>query len=219
MFTSQLASYELLKHPFYQAWQEGKLTLATLRCYAKQYMHHVNAFPCYISRIHSQSQDLKIRRILLENLMDEEGVNGTAHPILWENFAKGLGIPDEELAVSPLPHTQNLLDTFNQLTTKNLASGLGALYAYERQIPNVAKTKIKGLKKFYGKDDPNTLEFFTVHQQADEWHSQEVEALIKALPPSEQKQVEEAAVEAAQALWDFLTGIEEERLSSTALTT
>ena len=30
----------LLKHPFYQAWQRGDLSLDTLRCYAFQYYQH-----------------------------------------------------------------------------------------------------------------------------------------------------------------------------------
>lgn len=39
----------LLKHPFYQAWQRGDLTLDHLRGYAGQYWRHVLAFPRYVS--------------------------------------------------------------------------------------------------------------------------------------------------------------------------
>jgi pyrroloquinoline-quinone synthase len=39
----------LLKHPFYQAWQRGELTLDTLCAYTAQYYHHVLAFPQYVS--------------------------------------------------------------------------------------------------------------------------------------------------------------------------
>ena len=208
MFEEKLAAYSLLQHPFYVAWQKGELTLPTLQCYAKQYRHHVNAFPCYLSALHSQSTSLETRRVILENLMDEEGIDGTAHPILWDNFAKGLGVKEDALHADAFPSTQNLLDRFEGLTKQSFAAGLGALYAYERQIPTIAETKIDGLKRFYNINDPSSLEFFEVHQKADEWHSQEVADLIKALPEDQQKEAEQGAVVAAQALWDFLSGID-----------
>lgn len=208
----ELEQYSLLKHPYYQAWQQGELTQATLQCYSRQYLHHVDAFPLYLSKIHSQCTNISDRQVIMGNLMDEEGFSGTeAHPILWENFAIGLGVKRNELRAIPLANTQKLLDTFHELSGKSYAAGLGALYAYERQIPEIAKTKIKGLQEFYGINDAATLEFFEVHQKADEWHSEEVEALIKKLSPEDQAIAKEASIQAAQALWGFLDGIEEVR--------
>lgn len=205
----QLEQYSLLKHPFYQSWQQGELTQATLQCYSRQYLHHVDAFPRYLSMIHSQCTDLNDRRVIMGNLMDEEGFNGTAaHPILWENFAIGLGVNKDEVRAEPFTNTQKLCDTFARLASSSYAAGLGALFAYERQIPEIAKTKIDGLKKFYGINDAATLEFFEVHQQADEWHSAEVAALINKLSPADQEVAKNAAIEAAQALWSFLDGVE-----------
>jgi pyrroloquinoline-quinone synthase len=212
----ELEQYSLLKHPFYQAWQQGELTQETLQCYARQYLHHVDAFPTYLSKIHSQSMDLNHRRVILGNLMDEEGVNATAHPILWENFAMGLGVAQEDVRAMPFANTQKLLDTFSELSGKSYAAGLGALYAYERQIPEIAKTKIKGLKECYGITDAATLEFFEVHEKADEWHSAEVEALIQDLSPEDQAVAKAGAISAASALWDFLSGVEEVRTDKKA---
>src|SRR5688572_14340730 len=80
----------LLKHPFYTAWTKGELSLETLQGYAAQYYNHVAAFPRYLSAIHTQTQDLKTRQYLLENLNDEEaGPNN--HPELWLRFSEGLG--------------------------------------------------------------------------------------------------------------------------------
>ena len=59
-----------------------------------------------------------------------------------------------------------------------MAEGLAALYAYESQIPEIAKTKREGLAAFYGISDAAATEFFTVHEEADVWHRQvEREAL------------------------------------------
>ena len=43
-----------------------------IKDYAEQYYQHVKAFPRYISATHSICEDLEKRRILLENLQDEE---------------------------------------------------------------------------------------------------------------------------------------------------
>ena len=40
---------------------------------------------------------------------------------------------------------------------------LHLLYTYERQIPEIAETKIQGLKKFYGVNSKDGLEFFEAH--------------------------------------------------------
>ena len=72
MFSKQLNEkldkYHLLSHPFYKAWNEGKLTREIIKDYAEQYYQHVKAFPRYISATHSLCEDIEKRKILLENL-------------------------------------------------------------------------------------------------------------------------------------------------------
>ena len=47
-------------------------------------------------RHHSICEDIEKRRILLENLQDEENKDGD-HPKLWKNFAKSLGADEKIL--------------------------------------------------------------------------------------------------------------------------
>ena len=68
----KIQDMHLLNHSFYQSWNEGSLSNDTIREYAAQYFQHVSAFPRYLSAIHSNCEDIKIRQILLENLVDEE---------------------------------------------------------------------------------------------------------------------------------------------------
>ena len=68
----KLDKYHLLKHPFYKAWNEGKLNREVIKDYAEQYYQHVKAFPRYISATHSLCDDISKRKILLENLQDEK---------------------------------------------------------------------------------------------------------------------------------------------------
>ena len=43
-----IAEKNLLKHPFYQDWQAGKLSRESLQLYAAQYYRHVEAFPRHL---------------------------------------------------------------------------------------------------------------------------------------------------------------------------
>src|SRR5207237_6632910 len=85
-----VAEQHLLKHPFYTAWTEGRLSVSALRGYAAQYYKHVASFPRYLSAIHAQTPDLETRQYLLENLIDEER-GAENHPELWLRFAEGIG--------------------------------------------------------------------------------------------------------------------------------
>ena len=90
---SKVAERAMLSHPFYQAWTEGRLPLDTLRAYARQYFHHVEAFPRAVSAVHSACPDRDGRRMLAENLAEEEGIEAGKqdHATLWLMFACGLG--------------------------------------------------------------------------------------------------------------------------------
>jgi pyrroloquinoline-quinone synthase len=201
----------MLKHPFYQAWTEGRLSLDTLRAYARQYFHHVEAFPRAVSAVHSACPDRDGRRMLAENLAEEEGLESGKqdHAALWLMFACGLG--EDEAAVRGQQlnrETQELIDTFRRLSRKSYASGLGALYAYESQFPGVASAKIEGLVDRYGIADEETLRFFRVHESADVEHSAVCRALLDSLPEGEREEAIAAGEELAGSLWNFLSGVE-----------
>lgn len=203
----------MLSHPFYQAWEQGRLTRDALKEYAKQYFHHVEAFPRAVSAVHANCPDAKGRRLLAENLAEEEGLgaNKDDHATLWLGFAAGMGADEREVrAVKLNAETQQLIDAFRRLSRRSYASGLGALYAYESQLPQVAKTKIKGLVERYDANEPATLRFFEVHEAADIEHSDVCRELLDALPEAERAEAHAAACELAEALRGFLTGMQRE---------
>ncbi|MDR2831624.1 MAG: CADD family putative folate metabolism protein [Rickettsiales bacterium] len=204
---NKLDKLHLLNHPFYQSWNTGSLSLQALQTYAKEYYHHVAAFPRYISGIHSLCPDLKMRQVLLDNLTEEEQGDEN-HPELWQRFAEGLGITRFDLRKSvQIKETQELVDGYFDIVRSGFAMGLGALYAYERQTPEVSKSKIDGLKKHYSINDERSLQFFTVHMDADEWHSEECANLIADLNEEEQDKVMQGAKKGAKLLWGFLDGM------------
>src|SRR5881227_3841819 len=169
---SDIAVKHLLTHPFYLAWTRGELSKEALTDYARQYYHHVAAFPTYLSAVHAKCDDHSTRKQILSNLIDEEA-GSPNHPELWKQFAEGLRVEDVDLANSEKqPETKNWIGTFRSVCgEKSTAEGLTALYAYESQIPAICESKIDGLKKHYGFTKPEQYEYFTVHIEADREHS------------------------------------------------
>ena len=203
----KLDQYHLLNHPFYKSWNEGKLTREIIKDYAEQYYQHVKAFPRYISATHSICEDIEKRKILLENLQDEENPNAD-HPKLWKNFALAMGADADKIEdVKREWFTNDMIENFFHQARKSYAEGLASLYTYERQIPEIAETKIRGLKNFYGVTSKEGLEFFEAHKAADVIHRKECEKLLDALTEEEKIKAEKASMLTARYLWNFLSGM------------
>ena len=203
----KLDKYHLLNHPFYKSWNEGKLTREIIKDYAEQYYQHVKAFPRYISATHSLCEDIEKRKILLENLQDEENKDSD-HPKLWRNFAYAMGSNKKQIdSVKKEKFTTELIENFFKNGRASYAEGLASLYTYERQIPEVAETKIRGLKNHYGVSSKEGLEFFEVHEKADKYHRAACEKLLDAFSKEEQIKAEKSALSTAKHLWNFLTGM------------
>ena len=208
--TEAVMEYSMLKHPFYVAWSEGRLSKSVLAEYAKQYYAHVRAFPTYVSAVHSHCDDTAVRQELLENLIEEER-GPENHPELWLRFAESLGVSrDDVIDAELLPSTRSSVDRLKALTqSEDYRDGLAALYAYESQIPEVARTKREGLKTFYGIEDERSVSFFRVHEGIDVLHQQVEQNILSAKCETrgEQDKAMAVAEESAKALWGFLDGV------------
>ena len=210
----EIAKYDLLKHPFYQAWSAGELTKEDLKFYAEQYYHQVSEFPTYLTSLHSRLPEGAMRRDVLANAYEEE-CDGLAHSDLWLRFAEGMGGADSNpVEKMPIPEMSDLMKTFRALAKDaTVASAFGALFAYESQVPKIAAEKRNGLKKHYGADD-RTCGYFTLHEKADIYHASVWRKIISALIEEDDSNAAEALEGisiAARALWMALDGIERER--------
>ena len=206
---NDIAEKHLLKHPFYLAWTRGELSKDALTDYGKQYYHHVAAFPTYLSAVHAKCDDQATRKQILSNLVDEEA-GSPNHPALWKKFAEGLGVEDADLAkTEKRPETKNLIDTFRSVCSdRSTAEGLAALYAYESQIPAICESKIDGLKKHYGFNDPKHYEYFSVHIEADREHSAAERKMFSAYIGNHNIDNVRASVRRVlDSLWEMLSGV------------
>ena len=140
--------------------------------------------------------------------MNDEENKDADHPKLWKNFAMAMGADSEKIEEVKADHfTQDLINNFFKNGRSTYAEGLASLYTYERQIPEIAETKIQGLKKFYGVSSEKGLEFFEAHKKADVYHREECEKLLDGLSKEEQGIAEKAALSTAKYLWNFLSGV------------
>lgn len=202
--------HHLLKHPFYTKWAEGTLPLEAMQEYARQYFAFESAMPRFLSAIHSRTESAAARQQLLDNLWDEEH-GSVNHAELWLRFAEGIGVArDEVVNAEPNAATQALVDAYSELSREaSVAEGVAALYAYERQVPEVAGSKIDGLERHYGVADARTKSFFVVHGEMDIEHSGAERAMLAELAADGDPQpIEHATRRALEAWWNFLTAVD-----------
>ena len=205
----QIAAKHLLTHPFYLAWTHGELSRAALADYARQYYHHVAAFPTYLSAVHAHCDDQPTRRQLLSNLIDEEA-GSPNHPELWLQFAEALGVSKADVQTSEKwKETSNLIGTFRSVCSEGTtAEGLAALYAYESQIPAVSESKIKGLIENYKMTESRNYEYFSVHVEADREHAAaERSMLTQHVTDDNAASTTNAVDRILDALWEMLSGV------------
>ena len=183
-----LEKWDLLKHPFYQAWSAGTLPIDALKVYAAEYGAFIN---------------------ILENgwktLDDAETAQEEKeHAELWEQFAAAL---ETSISQPEITQTAELISTANELFASPVTT-LGAMYAFEAQQPATAKSKLDGLKTHYTL--PKNVEpYFEVHSA--NWHeSEKILNALESLSAEEQAQATDACERMAGALWNALTGIHEE---------
>jgi pyrroloquinoline-quinone synthase len=222
---SSIARYDLLCHPFYKAWAAGELTRADLREYARDYYYHVEAFPCYLAELALRLDEGELRRAVLANMCEEKGASdgsgkdSVPHSELWLDFAEGMGARRDMSWHLPIAEIVELMRHFHTVASEGTPEeALAAFYAYESQVPRVAKEKERGLREMYGADD-KTVGYFALHATADIFHSnvwrKQLEKRIAANPETAQAALD-AAEKTAQLLWKALDGIEAARMTYAA---
>lgn len=218
----RIAQFDLLCHPFYKAWSAGELSREDLREYSQDYYHHVKAFPTYLAELSMRLDESELRRAVLENLADEKGGEVAANPEhaeLWLDFVEGMG-SSRNLRAHQLPlEVKQLISFFHDVASKGTPEeALAAFYAYESQVPRVAKEKARGLREMYGADE-RTCGYFTLHATADVYHAQvwrrQLESRLKVNPEAAEMALV-AGEGAAKALWRALAGIEARRTALAA---
>jgi pyrroloquinoline-quinone synthase len=202
-----IAEHHLLKHPFYQAWTEGKLSRESLQLYAEQYYQHVRSFPENLKEVAGRASG-PLADLVKENLAEELDPAGT-HPELWRRFAQSLGVSDEALdGARPLPGIAALLDSYDEVSSQGtMTQAIASFYAYESQVPEIATQKISGLRQFYNVTEPQALAYFAVHEEADVRHRAAWRAWLAGQKDADAFGVLCSAERSLKALWGALDAV------------
>lgn len=191
LFSGTLKHYNLLQHPFYLAWNDGKLTSEQLALYAGEY-------GSFIKLISQGWEKAGEQRIAAEE---------TEHFELWQNFAGSIG--SKPIAAN-LPSVKQLVGTTEDHYS-SYAGTLGALYAFEAQQPGTASSKLEGLRKNYNHLQADET-YFKVHEN-DLAEPALLEEKIGMLNEHDKAIAQSACASTCKALWDALTGIMEVQMN------
>lgn len=205
--TRATADRRLLDHPFYKSWAAGTLEREDLGFYAGQYWRQVEAFPDYLRGIADRMPPGEPRDAVAANLSDEVDDD---HAGLWLRFAEALGRDQNTVRTASVePETAACVSSFSRgAESASLPFALGMLYGYESQTPEVATTKVRGLRDHYGIVG-RAAEYFELHGELDVEHSSELAAAIAGVCESEDdlSQAEAGAREGAEAIYGLLDGV------------
>jgi pyrroloquinoline-quinone synthase len=207
----EIERHSLLKHRFYRLWSEGRLNVDQLKGYAMEYFQLVKAVPLLVRNVMSScTNDTKLKYPLGENYREE-----SEHINLWVKFAVSMGIKSDELVdYVPSDTTNKVVRFLIALTKKSFGQGAAAMYAYEKQLPEISRSKINGLAQFYSLGNSREgIEYFTVHEEADVRHAAVWKSIIESVSHDPSESLYQAATDSLWAQNKLLDSVCERYLS------
>ena len=185
---TEIEKSSLLKHKFYQMWQEGKLTLDHLAGYSKEYYQLVKNVPNIVENTLVNNKNEKYDTLIRSNLSDEKD-----HIEPWISFASTLNVSPEELnEYSGEILTRKAVDNLLAISKSTFEEGVASLYALEKELPKISETKSKGLKQFYNKVDEDSHRYFNIHREVDIYHATVWENILNECSEDKHQKIIEA---------------------------
>jgi pyrroloquinoline quinone (PQQ) biosynthesis protein C len=199
-------------HPFVRGVVDGSVSPQIVRNYATRVASLAAAFPRRIAAVLSICPHPEVRRVLLGNLLEEEGVVGIGpehgitidearrHVTMAQRFARAAG------GGEALPRPATGTRWFDDAIAAGEWLGAFAYFAigFEANVPATFRLLTQGLVEHYGYS-PDELVFLTEHFTADERHGIESASLIARVATSAEER--ESALEGARhggmAWWLF----------------
>ena len=204
---SEIEKRSLLKHSFYKMWSEGKLTIDHLQGYSKEYFQLVKIVPKFVESIAEATDNPDI---MINNAREE-----AEHVELWVRFATALGVSKSDLiGYGGSEKTNEAVANLMALANLTSEEAVGAMYAYEMELPKISRSKIDGLKKLYGMDSEDATKYFEIHEEADVRHAQVWREILQRIPAERQESAFNAAIKSLQAQNLLLDSVHEKYVGS-----
>jgi pyrroloquinoline-quinone synthase len=200
----EIEKHSLLKHVFYQMWSEGKLTINHLQGYSKEYFQLVKVVPKFVENIFNAIADPSLKRAVGQNLKEE-----SEHIEPWIMFSTAMGVQRNDLtSYKGENETYMAVSTLSQLTERSLEEAVAAMYAYEKELPKISRSKIDGLKKFYGVQSNEATKYLEIHEEVDLRHSEVWKNILKTIPEEKQERALNAAISSLEAQNKLLDSVQ-----------
>lgn len=188
--------WNVLVHPFYQRWSEGKLEREELAFYAGEYRHAVIALAESVDAA-ARACEPEIQAQLSEHAAEEAG-----HVALWDGFAEALGADTDR---APRPETVACSESWT--AGRNALENLVAAFTIESGQPVIARTKLDGLVERYGFEEGPATEYFSLHAELDHEHAMQSRELIEErLADADLDRLLEVAEGVLRGNWELLDG-------------
>jgi pyrroloquinoline-quinone synthase len=163
-----------------------------------------------VESIASAAADPALKVDIANNAREE-----AEHIELWVRFATALGVSRDDLAGHEGAEKINeAIALLQKLMGSSFEEAVAAMYAYEAELPKISRSKIDGLKRFYGMDSEEATKYFEIHEEADVRHAQVWREILQKIPEERRQTAFNAAVESLKAQNMLLDSVQEKYVGS-----
>ena len=191
--------------------------------YQQEYLVYVRDFPVLLARVHGQNPPPDVRRMLAENIYEEDtgGLSfGRSHPELFNEMMRGLGFEGNAFqTVTLLPASRRYRRWLEQVTaSRDWIVGAAALAVFvegsikdRQEIQGPSKPKTDAEIEAYIDDHPlirhhgigrQHMDLIRAHQKVEAGHRQDAYAMVVGYAETRrQQQAVLACVSQGLTLW------------------
>lgn len=179
--------WNVLRHPFYERWERGGLNRQELALYAGEYRHAVTA----LAGLAASASDAG------------HAAEEAAHVAIWDEFAAAL---DADLDREPRAETVACAEAWSGTGVE----GAAALFVIESAQPDISRTKLEGLTRWYGFEPSSKgTRYFELHAERDHEHAELSRRVLERARPEDEDRIVETAERVLRANWELLDGVEQ----------
>ena len=126
-----------------------------------------------------------------------------AHVAIWDDFAAEL---DADLDRAPRAETAACTEAWSGTGVE----GAAALFVIESAQPDISRTKLEGLTRWYGFEPSSKgTRYFDLHAERDYEHAELSRRVLEQARPEDEDRIVAAAERALRANWELLDGVEQ----------
>jgi|SRR5208282_1687113 len=175
---AHIEAHRLFDHPFFKAFESGKLSLEQVQVWAKQRLFSSQRFPCFLALFVSHIEDVDVRHAYVKHIYEEHG-NLDPEKVHCRQLTRlifALGVSRKELDQErALPGTRRFMNTYVRISQEDdLLKGMG-MYALgcEPVIAMEMVLCLRGLNTIPWLKPEDTV-FFSDHAYHDYRHTAEL---------------------------------------------